>query len=81
MDEPKKLTTRQQQEQEEEAQAIQNTQAAPVREFATVEEMLRDDAQHTVVPRSVERRLRDSVAKESPGQAPWWRRIFGGSKE
>ncbi len=81
MDEPKKLTTRQQQAEQEQAQAIQNSQATPVSEFATVEEMLRHDARHTVVPPSVERRLRDSVAKESPGQASWWRRLFGGTKE
>ena len=43
-------------------------------EFASVEEMLRYDAAHTVPPPGVAQRLQESLAKEAP--RPWWRRWF-----
>jgi hypothetical protein len=65
----RKLTTQQAQEQN------LNHDAETVHEFATAEEMLRHDAQQTVVPPAVERRLQDSLGQPSPGTS-WWRKIF-----
>ncbi len=78
MDEPKKLSARQQSRQEEELTAAQQTQAA--REFTSVDEMLRHDALHTPVPPTIAVRLQQSVEKEGLQVTPWWRRLFGGGK-
>ena len=65
----RKLTTQQTQEQN------LNQKAETVHEFASAEEMLRHDAQQTVVPPAVERRLQDSLSQTSGGTS-WWRKIF-----
>lgn len=65
-------------EQEQVAAAQQQTQSSSVREFTSVEEMLRHDALHTPVPPTIAHRLEDSIGQSSPspGRA-WWRRLFG----
>ncbi len=81
MDEPKKLTTRQQAREQEELSASRKAQTETGRDFASVEEMLRHDALHTIVPPTVAVRLQQSVQQEGLKPAPWWRRFFGGPKE
>ena len=49
------------QEQQQQHTAEQQTQSASAREFATVEEVLRYDAAHTVVPPEIARRLEKST--------------------
>ena len=54
----------------------QNTE----REFASVEELLRYDAEQTIVPAEIAQRLQRSTARFSPPAArPWWKRLFGGT--
>jgi hypothetical protein len=67
--------TGEQQQQAAEHQANQQG----VREFTTVEELLRFDAAHTIVPPAIAQRLQISSA-ELPKQKPaWWKRFLGGT--
>jgi hypothetical protein len=71
-----KLTS---QEQEQLAAQQQQKQASAPQEFNTVEEMLRHDSEHTLVPPRIAHRLEDSIRQEPPPPAKaWWRRLFGG---
>ena len=71
-----KLTS---QEQEQLAAQQQQQQAASPQEFANVEEMLRHDTEHTIVPPRIAQRLEDSISQLPPPPArAWWRRFFGG---
>ncbi|PWU08438.1 MAG: hypothetical protein C5B50_29600 [Verrucomicrobia bacterium] len=69
-----KLTS---EEKEVQQTAEQQTQASTVREFATVEEMLREDAAGTSVPTAIAHRLHDSISPIPAPPRPWWRRLFG----
>ncbi len=75
--EPNSSRLRQNQKEEQVAGQDLKAQAA-AREFSSVEEMLREDAAQTVVPASVEERLK-AAAIESPSKSrrPWWKRITG----
>jgi len=53
-------------------------QKQAVREFGSVEELLRHDAAQTPVPPELAARVRDSVAREPAPQTGWWRRLLGG---
>jgi hypothetical protein len=67
---------REQESHTETAEAVQKQEA---REFANVEELLREDAAHVEVPESVKTRLEDSIAQEMPPKSgPWWKKLFGG---
>jgi len=62
--------------QEQSQQHTAAEQEQTVREFASADEMLRDDAAHTVVPPAVAERLRESAAGiPAPGRS-WWKRLF-----
>ncbi len=67
-------------EQQQEA-ALSGTAQAAVREFATVEEMLRHDAIHTPVPPAIVHRLMESVAQLPPPARSWWRRLTSSSND
>ncbi len=73
---PKKLQHRQTEQTVETQQTQQQTTG---REFESVEEMLRHDAAHVVVPPTIEPRLAESIAKEPGANRPraWWRRWLG----
>ncbi len=71
-----KLTS---QDQTQQQAAEQQAQQPAVREFATVEEMLRHDALHTPVPPKIAYRLQASLGQTPPPARSWWRRFFGGS--
>ncbi|HHY86313.1 MAG TPA: hypothetical protein GYA07_12405 [Verrucomicrobia bacterium] len=65
-------------QQEEQHQQTAAQQAAPApMEFETPEELLRHDAQQTVVPATIEARLAESAADLPPPARSWWRRLFG----
>lgn len=51
------------------------TQTGTTREFASAEEMIREDAAQTAPPERLEERVRESIRREpaSP-RPPWWRR-------
>ena len=67
---------REQESHTESAQAVQQQEA---REFANVEEMLREDSAHVEVPEAVKTRLADSISQEMPAKSgSWWKKLFGG---
>jgi hypothetical protein len=80
MNPQKKATIHQQSEEEQHALNQQQTQAPNAREFASVEEMLREDSLNTPVPPAIAQRLQEAINQlpASP-RRPWWRRILGGS--
>ena len=73
--ESRKLQQRQEQQLDQQLGA-QSQQK--LREFGSVEELLRHDAAQTPVPRELAGRVRESVAREPAPKAGWWRRLFGG---
>jgi hypothetical protein len=68
-----KLTSR---EQEQLAAGLRQAGQESVREFESVEAMLRHDALHTPVPPAIAARLQQSI-DSLPPRRPWWRRLFG----
>lgn len=74
-----KLTSQQQAEELQQTGAQHQVRQNPVREFGSVEEMLRHDALHTPVPPNVATRLQKSIGPAAASPA-WWRRFFGGPK-
>jgi hypothetical protein len=81
MNPPKKLTTQHKTEEQQETLGAQQEQSAQAgQEFGTVEQMLRHDALHTPVPPTIGQRLEKSLKELGGATAPWWRRLFGGSK-
>ena len=73
---PRKLRHQARQDSEHEQQAASQQQHA-VREFNSVEEMLRHDAEQTMVPPHIAARVQESVAAEPSPQRGWWGRLFG----
>jgi hypothetical protein len=71
----KKQIKLERQAQNEESVQQQAQQAGPL-EFASVEKMLRHDADHTVVPPRVAVRLQESLGPAA-SSAPWWKRWMG----
>jgi hypothetical protein len=48
------------------------------KEFSSVEELLRHDADQVAVPAGLAVKLNESIANSpKPEQPSWWRRIFG----
>ena len=64
------------QQQQDLASQLQSTQNA-AREFATAEELLREDARGIVVPPTIEQRLQKSSANLPKPGRPFWKRLFG----
>jgi len=80
MNPPNEENPRQRFHQKENLETEQRTQTRAKTEFGSVEEMLRHDALHTPVPPRIEKRLAESISKETPpAPASWWKRLFGGS--
>lgn len=75
-DHPKKLVS---QPKAEELGAVSREESAQsaAREFASAEEMLREDARQTVVPAAIAQRLQESVAQLPAPPRSWWRRLLG----
>jgi hypothetical protein len=49
------------------------------REYATAEELLREDARQVVVPPEIARRLEVSAAGLPGPKMAWWKRLLGGN--
>ena len=58
----------------------QNIQAPQVKTFASVEEVLRQDASQIEVPARVEERLKQSLAGEILPKKSWWHRWINPGK-
>ena len=71
---PSKL--RQQTREHEEQAQHQTQQKQTAVEFASAEEMIRDDAEHMAVPPQIAERLNESIAQEPKPAVSWWRRLF-----
>jgi hypothetical protein len=75
-----KKTVSQRQAEEQQVQSLPQSQQTVPREFATVEELLRHDAQQTPVPPALTQRLQASLKQLPPAaRRAWWRRLFGDS--
>ncbi len=73
-----KLNSEQQQSQQTGTE--QHAEQSPSLEFATADELLRYDADRTVVPAGIEHRLQKSAGDLPPPSKPsWWTRLFGGT--
>ena len=70
----KKLRHQTDEELAQEQQSASSRQQA--REFGSVEEMLRHDAEHVLVPPHLAARVKESVGQE-PQPKNWWGRLFG----
>ena len=57
----------------------QQTQQPAAKEFATAEELLRYDAEHTPVPPAIAERLKKSTGKLPQPKPAWWKRWLGGT--
>lgn len=69
------------QTEETQTEALNQSQQKPaVLEFASVDELIRYDAEHTLAPPNVAERLDQSIAKEPKLAVPWWRRWFLGKR-
>jgi len=64
------------QQQEQHATEQQQSLKPPAAEFATPEEMLRFDAEHTTVPPEIEQRLKQSVDALPAPPRSWWKKLF-----
>jgi hypothetical protein len=73
-----KQQTKLSQEQQQQATEHQTQQPAG-REFATAEELLRYDAEHTPVPPAIAQRLKKSTGALPQPKAAWWKRLLGGT--
>jgi hypothetical protein len=72
-----KQQTKLSQEQQQHVAEHQSQQPA-AREFATAEELLRYDAEHTPVPPAIAQRLQKSTGVLPQPKTAWWKRLFGG---
>lgn len=63
------------QEQQTASEAL--SQQTTLREFTSVEELLRYDAKQTNVPRVVAERLSQSLQNQPRPSRSWWQRWFG----
>ena len=70
---PERSKLKQHEEQQANIQGSSGQQS--VREFATVEDLLRHDAAQTSPPPGLTARVNQSLAAE-PAIKPWWRRLF-----
>lgn len=71
-----KQQTKLSQEQQQQATEHQTQQPA-AKEFATAEELLRYDAEHTPVPPAIAHRLKKSTGALPHPKAAWWRNLLG----
>ena len=61
---------------EQEQVAADQAQQAGSREFASTEELLREDRAAVTVPPAVEQRLSQSIEQLPPPGRPWWKRLI-----
>jgi len=63
--------------QQQEQLAETKSQQVAAREFASAEELLREDASQIVVPPAIAERLSESIKNEPKPAPSWWRRLLG----
>jgi hypothetical protein len=69
---------RQEAEQEHATEQIQQTvNQGTVKEFATVDDLLRYDSEQNPVPGEVAERLGKSLDAEPKPEQPWYKKLFG----
>ena len=69
---------RQEAEQEQATEQIQQTvNQGTVKEFATVDDLLRYDSEQNPVPAEVAERLGKSLEAEPKPEQPWYKKLFG----
>ena len=69
---------RQEAEQEQATEQIQQTvNQGTVKEFATVDDLLRYDSEQNPVPGEVAERLGKSLDAEPKPEQPWYKKLFG----
>ena len=62
--------------QAQEQLAETKSQQTPAREFASAEELLREDASQTTVPPAIAERLSQSLQREPKPERSWWKRLL-----
>ena len=68
------------QQQSRQTGTEQHAEQKPSLEFATADELLRYDAEHTAVPVGITHRLQKSAGNlPPPSKSSWWQRLFGGT--
>jgi len=67
-----------QRQAETETAAEQAAQQSGVREFATVEAVLREDRAGTSPPSTLEHRVAKAIRQSNSAHPSWWKRWFGG---
>jgi len=66
-------------EQELHGETAGAAQKQETREFANVEQLMREDAAQVEVPEVVKTRLAESISQEMPAKSgSWWKKLFGG---
>lgn len=75
---PKSRLQQQQRQEEQTAEQQTANQNQNLREFASVEDLLRHDISQTTPPPAIAERLQASLKAEPPPKSSWWRRLFGG---
>ena len=68
---------RQQAEQEQQQQIQSAVNQGTVKEFATVDDLLRYDSEQNPVPGEVAERLGKSLEAEPKPEQPWYKKLFG----
>jgi hypothetical protein len=68
---------RQHAEQEQAAQVQSTLNHGEVKEFATVDDLLRYDSEQNPVPGDVAERLGKSLDAEPKPEQPWYKKLFG----
>jgi hypothetical protein len=68
---------RQEAEQEQAAQVQNTLNQGEVKDFATVEDLLRYDSEQNPVPTEVAERLGKSLEGEVKPEQPWYTKLFG----
>ena len=74
---PSKSRLQHQQQQEQTSEQQISSQVKRGQEFASVEDLLRYDANQTTPPPSIAERLQGSLGAEAPPKRSWWQRLFG----
>lgn len=73
-----KKLTHQQHSDEEQTHSEEQLKQTKGREYGSVEELLREDAQNTKVPAAIAERLQKTMDGLPPAERKaWWRRLFG----
>ena len=74
---PQRKLQHQTEQESVQEQQVTSQQQQTTREFSTPEELLRHDAEQTMVPAGLGARLQDSIAREPRPPKRWWQRLFG----